>query len=126
MARKTYLGGCHCGRVRYRVTADLADVIECNCSICTLKGFLHLVVPASDFELLSGAEELTMYQFNTRIAKHRFCRVCGIHSFYVPRSDPNKIDVNLRCLDGVELDSLRPTAFDGRNWEQSMAARQRG
>jgi hypothetical protein len=120
---QTYTGGCHCGRVRFRVTADLDRVTECNCSMCAKKGFLHLIVPPDRFELVSGKDDLSTYEFNTGIAKHRFCRVCGIHSFYVPRSDPDKIDVNARCLDGVDAASLRPSKFDGRNWEDSMKSR---
>ena len=118
---KTMSGGCHCGRVRFRVTADLSRISECNCSICTKKGFLHLIVPPEQFELLSGAEALTNYQFNTGTAKHTFCSTCGIHAFYVPRSDPDKIDV--RCLDDVDVATIKPHTFDGRNWEQSMAGR---
>jgi len=121
----TFTGGCHCGRVRFRVTADLDLVTECNCSVCARKGFLHLIVPQESFELLSGREELTTYRFNTGVARHHFCRHCGIHSFYVPRSDPDKIDVNVRCLDGVEPSRLRLTPFDGRHWEEAMA-RERG
>ncbi|MBI3768642.1 MAG: GFA family protein [Deltaproteobacteria bacterium] len=89
--------------------------------MCAKKGFLHLIVRAEHFELLSGADALTTYEFNTRVAKHHFCRHCGIHSFYVPRSDPDKIDVNVRCLDGVDPAALRITPFDGRHWEESMA-----
>jgi len=117
---KTYEGGCHCGRVRFRVAADLAKVTECNCSICAKKGFLHLIVPPQQFELLSGEEDLVSYRFNSGTANHRFCRVCGIHPFYVPRSDPDKIDVNARCLDGVDPGALAPQPFDGRNWEAAM------
>jgi hypothetical protein len=117
----TYEGGCHCGCVRFRVTGDLSRVTDCNCSVCTKKGFLHLIVPLDRFELLQGSEALTVYRFNTGVAKHQFCRRCGIHPFYVPRSDPDKIDVNVRCLDGVDPADLRPIPFDGRNWEQSMA-----
>ena len=120
---KTYEGGCHCGRVRFRVTGSLADCLECNCSICRKKGFLHLIIPPEWFELLSGEEELSSYQFNTRVAKHTFCRHCGIHPFYVPRSDPDKIDVNVRCLDEVDLLALRPRPFDGRDWEKALAER---
>ena len=123
MAITTYEGGCHCGRVRFRVTGDLAETIDCNCSVCTKKGFLHLIVPPEQFELLRGQEELTTYQFNTKTAKHTFCRVCGMHPFYVPRSDPDKIDVNVRCLDGVDIAALRPHPFDGKNWEASFEER---
>jgi len=117
---QSYAGGCHCGRVRFRVSADLADVTECNCSICSKKGFLHLIVPPERFELLSGAEDLTTYRFNTGTAKHTFCRNCGMHPFYVPRSDPDKIDVNARCLDDVDLAGIRPHRFDGRHWETAI------
>jgi hypothetical protein len=120
---RTMTGGCHCGRVRFRVTADLSGVTECNCSICTKKGFLHLIVPPEQFELLSGADALTTYRFNTGAAKHTFCATCGIHAFYVPRSDPDKIDVNVRCLDEVDVAAIKPHPFDGKQWEQSMAGR---
>ena len=117
----TYEGGCHCGKVRFRVTADLDRVSECDCSMCAKKGYLHVIVTLEQFELLSGENDLATYEFNTRVAKHHFCLHCGIHSFYVPRSDPDKIDVNVRCLDGVDVDTLHVTRFDGRHWEESMA-----
>jgi len=117
---KTMQGGCHCGRVRFKVTADLDRVTVCNCSICSKKGFLHLIVPPGQFELLSGKDELTTYTFNTGVAKHTFCKHCGIHAFYVPRSDPDKIDVNARCIDDIDLAALSLNYFDGKNWEQEM------
>ena len=120
---KTYEGGCHCGGVRFRVTADLSRVSDCNCSVCTKKGFLHLIVAPEQFELLSGEDALSTYQFNTGTAKHIFCRHCGIHSFYVPRSDPDKIDVNVRCLDDIDLTAITVLPFDGRNWEDAMDGR---
>ena len=120
---QTYEGGCHCGRVRFRVTDDLARVSDCNCSICTKKGFLHLIVAPDRFELLCGKDDLSTYRFNTGVAKHMFCRHCGIHPFYVPRSDPDKIDVNVRCLDGVDLAAITTHLFDGKNWERAMAGR---
>ena len=116
---ETMSGGCHCGRVRFRVIADLSGVTECNCSICTKKGFLHLIVPPKSFELVSGKDALTTYRFNTGVARHTFCATCGIHPFYLPRSDPDKIDVNARCLDGVDPAALKPHHFDGRNWERA-------
>ena len=116
-------GGCHCGRVRFRVTADLDRVTYCNCSMCSKKGFLHLIVPPEQFEIVSGKDDLTTYQFNTKTAKHMFCRHCGIHPFYVPRSDPDKIDVNVRCLDDIDVAAISPKPFDGRNWETAMRAR---
>jgi len=121
---QSYEGGCHCGRVRFRVTSDFARVSDCNCSICNKKGFLHLIVPREQFELLGGGDNLTTYTFNTGVAKHTFCKTCGIHSFYVPRSDPDKVDVNVRCLDNVDLSTIRVTPFDGQNWEASHAAGQ--
>ena len=117
---ETYEGGCHCGRVRFRVAAELARVTACNCSVCTKKAFLHLIVAPEQFELLRGADDLASYRFNTGTAEHRFCRHCGVHPFYVPRSDPDKIDVNARCLDGVDPDALVLERFDGRNWEDAM------
>jgi hypothetical protein len=113
-------GGCHCRRVRFRVTADLDRVSDCNCSMCTKKGILHLIVAPEQFELISGKDDLTTYQFNTGTAKHTFCKVCGIHPFYVPRSDPDKIDVNVRCLDEIDLATISVKPFDGRNWEAAM------
>ena len=113
-------GGCHCGRVRFRVHTDVLAGTDCNCSMCTKKGILHLIVPRDQFELVQGENELTTYTFNTGVAKHTFCRHCGIHPFYVPRSDPDKIDVNIRCIDAIELDKFALTPFDGRNWEAAM------
>jgi len=114
----TYEGGCHCGQVRFRVQGDLDEVMVCNCSICTMKG----IVQRRQFELLSGEDAIATYTFNTGVAKHTFCRHCGIHSFYTPRSHPNGISVNARCLDGVDLSGTRPSLFDGQNWEEFMEA----
>ena len=116
-------GGCHCGLVRFRVTADLDRVTECNCSMCAKKGYLHVIVTLEQFELLSGENDLATYEFNTRVAKHHFCLHCGIHSFYVPRSDPDKIDVNVRCLDNIDLATVSPKRFDGQHWEAAMRQR---
>jgi hypothetical protein len=120
---ETYRGSCHCGRIKFQVTGDLTLASECNCSICTKKGFLHLIVPRKNFQLESGADNLTTYQFNTGVAHHTFCKTCGIHAFYTPRSDPEKIDVNVRCLDAIDLATLRPVPFDGKNWESAMETR---
>ena len=113
-------GGCHCGAVRFRVTVRSREAVECNCSMCAKKGFLHLIVPENDFELVRGADALTTYTFGTRTAKHHFCSHCGIHSYYRPRSHPEQVDVNLRCLDGVDLSNFSLSAFDGQNWEDSV------
>ena len=113
----THTGGCHCGRVRFEVVAPAhIEVTDCNCSICNKTGYLHLTVTRSQFKLLSGAEVLTTYQFNTGTAKHLFCSVCGIKSFYVPRSHPDGYSVNVRCLDAPIPDMI-VTRIDGRNWE---------
>ena len=115
-----YQGSCHCGAVRFEVEApEEIDADLCNCSICTKSGFLHLIVPKSRFRLLSGAEAITTYTFNTGVAKHTFCRTCGIKPFYVPRSNPDGIDVNVRCLDPGTVVALTVRPFDGRNWEAS-------
>ncbi|MBW4639629.1 MAG: GFA family protein [Gloeocapsa sp. UFS-A4-WI-NPMV-4B04] len=117
----TYEGGCHCGAVRFRVIVDKHKADDCNCSICKKKGFLHLIVPPERFTLLQGAEELTTYKFNTGVAEHTFCRICGIHAFYRPRSHPNHIDINIRCLDGDDiLSQFEVIPFDGANWEQNI------
>ena len=115
-----YTGSCHCQSVRFRIEAELARANVCNCSMCTKKGFVHLIVEPAQFELLAGADALSSYRFNTGVAEHKFCKHCGIHPFYTPRSDPDKVDVNVRCLDGVDLGSLKLEAFDGRNWEQAI------
>ncbi len=120
--RKTHQGGCHCGAVRFEVDIDIDkyEAIDCNCSICTKKGFLHLLVPPEQFRLLSGEDALCTYTFNTGVAKHHFCGTCGIHSFYRPRSHPGWYDVNLRCLDGEALNEFRVVPFDGKQWEDSV------
>ena len=118
---KIYDGGCHCGAVRFRVTTDLSGILDCNCSICTKKGFLHLIVDPAKFELLTSREALSTYSFGTGIAKHTFCRTCGMHAFYTPRSHPDKVDVNVRCLEGVDLAAVKITPFDGRDWETARA-----
>ena len=119
----THAGGCHCGRVRFEVHAPARiRVNECNCSICTKAGYLHLVVPKERFTLLSGADVLTRYAFNTGKAKHLFCSVCGIKSFYQPRSHPEGISVNARCLDEGTVEEMTVGQTDGRNWEKAYPA----
>ncbi|MBK6726361.1 MAG: GFA family protein [Xanthomonadales bacterium] len=117
-----YSGSCHCGAVRFEVEApEAVEVEQCNCSICAMTGFLHLIVPASRFRLLAGADQLSVYTFNTGVARHTFCKVCGIKPFYTPRSNPDGVDVNVRCLDPPPA-QLTVVAFDGQNWEQNAAA----
>lgn len=118
-----YRGGCHCGAVRFEIEAAAQVVVqECNCSICAMTGYLHLIVPATRFRLLAGAERLTTYTFGTATARHLFCDTCGIKSFYVPRSNPDGYSVNLRCLDDAALIDARIEAFDGQHWEAHGAA----
>ena len=119
----THTGGCHCGRVRFEVTAPTRlKVSDCNCSICSKSGYLHLIVPKSRFRILSGEDWLTTYEFNTRTAKHLFCSVCGIKSFYVPRSFPEGYSVNARCLDEGTVEEVTVTETDGKDWEKTHAA----
>jgi hypothetical protein len=116
----THRGSCHCGAVRFEVDAPAAiEAVECNCSICTMTGYQHLIVPARDFRLVAGLDSLSCYTFNTGIAKHYFCSRCGIKSFYIPRSHPNGYSVNVRCLDPSTISSLATVPYDGRNWEAS-------
>jgi len=119
----THRGGCHCGRVRFEVDAPARPPVqECNCSICRMTGFLHLIVPAARFRLLSGAGDLIEYRFNTGTARHLFCKHCGVKSFYVPRSHPNGYSVNVRCLDEGTLDSYELSLFDDNDRETATAA----
>ena len=119
----THRGGCHCGDVAFEVEAPARlTVQDCNCSMCSMTGYLHLIVPANRFRLLRGGDRLTAYTFNTGVARHLFCRRCGIKSFYVPRSNPDGYSVNARCLDRSTIVDLEIEPFDGRNWEQSAAA----
>ena len=119
----THRGGCHCGRVRFEVSAPAQiEVGKCNCSMCTRTGYLHLLVPKSRFKLLSGDDALTTYQFNTKTAKHLFCSICGIKAFYVPRSNPEGFSVNARCLDEGTVTGMTFRKIDGRNWEKHYPA----
>jgi len=111
-------GGCHCGRVQFEVVAP-SDLIlsDCNCSICSMAGYQHLIVPRADFKVLRGEDQLSTYEFNTGVAQHFFCRHCGVKSFYVPRSHPEGISVNGRCLNPETISSTTLKPFDGRHWE---------
>lgn len=113
----THTGGCHCGRVRFEVIAPAKlQILECNCSICTKAGYLHLVVPVDRFKLLSGNEVLKTYTFNTHTAQHLFCSICGIKSFYIPRADPWSRSINVRCLDPGTVEAMGINLFNGRQW----------
>lgn len=111
-------GSCHCGAIQFEVdAADEVEVEDCNCSICQMSGFLHLIVPLRQFRLLQGQGNLQSYRFNTGTAEHLFCKTCGIKPFYVPRSNPDGMDVNLRCLH-TRPNHIKIVNFDGQNWEQ--------
>jgi hypothetical protein len=119
----THTGGCHCGRVRFEVIAPAKlEVADCNCSICSKFGYLHLIVPADRFKLISSREALSTYSFNTHVAKHFFCSTCGVKSFYVPRSHPDGISVNVRCIDSDTIESISVKPFNGRDWEKGREA----
>ena len=116
-------GGCHCGAVRFEARLPAKVVAQaCNCSICAMTGFVHLIVPEQRFRLLKGADELTTYTFNTGVARHLFCATCGVKSFYRPRSNPDGWSVNARCLDEADGLDIEIEAFDGRNWEANAVA----
>lgn len=117
-----YSGGCHCGSVQFEIEApDSVEVENCNCSICQMSGYLHLIIPSRHFRLLSGEDKLTTYTFNTGVAQHKFCSICGIKSFYIPRSNPDGVDINLRCLK-TKPQHVTIVEFDGQNWEANAGA----
>jgi hypothetical protein len=116
-------GGCHCGAVRWEAELPTEITAEaCNCSMCARTGFLHVIAPAARFRLLSGADRLVEYRFNTGVARHLFCRTCGVKSFYVPRSNPDGYSLNLNCMDQKAFKSVTVRPFDGQNWQANAAA----
>ena len=118
METRTLHGGCHCGAVRFAIEVALPPALQrCNCSMCSRTDYIHLIVPASRFRLLQGEESLSEYRFNTGTARHLFCKVCGIKSFYVPRSNPDGYSVNARCLEDFDWQALPVESFDGQHWE---------
>jgi len=118
----THRGGCHCGAVAFEVEAPARlTVSDCNCSICRMSGYQHLIVPRARFRILKGAESLTEYRFNSGVARHLFCRHCGVKSFYVPRSNPDGYSVNVRCLDPATIEHIEVETFDDRDREASEA-----
>ncbi|MES2014581.1 MAG: GFA family protein [Patescibacteria group bacterium] len=114
---KKYTGGCHCGKVRFEVEADLTNTITCNCSHCEKKGVILAFTPESNFTLLSGENDLIDYQFNKKVIHHLFCKTCGVQSFGKgPGKDSGTVAINVRCLDDVDLSTLSPTPYDGKNY----------
>jgi hypothetical protein len=118
-------GGCHCGRIRFEVDAEIDAVSVCNCSICTRTGYLHWTVAPECVRVTHGDGEWRSYRFGTGVADHRFCPTCGISPLRIARSDPDRIDVNARCLDDVDPDALPVERFDGRNWEAAYEKREK-
>lgn len=115
----TYQGSCHCGAITFEIEApENIEADHCNCSICLKSGFLHLIVPLNKFKLLSGNQSVSTYTFGSGVAKHTFCKACGIKPFYTPRSNPDGIDININCLD-TQPASIQVAEFDGQNWEQN-------
>ncbi|XP_078490518.1 centromere protein V-like [Ciona intestinalis] len=116
-----HTGGCHCGAVRFEVMeTSIIYAIDCNCSICYMKSNAHFIVPSSNFKLLKGSENLTTYTFNTHQAKHTFCKICGVQSFYTPRSNTDGYGINPRCIDKGTIEKIISENFDGDKWEASM------
>ena len=114
-----FKGSCHCGAVNFQVEAqEDAEIENCSCSICTMSGYLHLIVPKDNFKILNGKSDLSTYTFNSGVAQHYFCKTCGIKPFYIPRSNPDGVDVNVNCLDEPPA-KMRNVDFDGQNWEQN-------
>ena len=123
MTAKWRKGSCHCGAVRFTaLAAGSVEVEACNCSICARTGFVHLIVPKSHFKLTKGADSLTSYRFNTGVANHTFCKICGVKAFYTPRSNPDGVSVNANCFDDGHAPSLKIIAFDGQNSEANAAS----
>ena len=115
---KKYFGGCHCRALRFEVELPSSfEVEDCNCSICAMSGNIHVIVPSSRFKLVQGRDFLTEYSFNTKQAKHLFCKKCGVKSFYIPRSNPDGYAVTWRCLDEWQTLDVDINKFDGQNWE---------
>ena len=114
-------GSCHCGAIRFEVEGPLEGLESCTCSLCRRTGFVHWYVAPERFRLRSGDDALATYRFGTFTATSHFCRVCGVAPFRRPRSDPDKLAVNARCLDDVDLASLAVAEFDGRNWDEAYA-----
>jgi hypothetical protein len=122
-AMPTYTGRCHCGAIRFEATGELDRVVDCNCSYCARAGYLHWNVEPSAFRILQGADAYRTYTFGTGTSRNQFCTTCGISPFRVPRSDPHLIDVNVRCLEGVDPSKLRVQKFDGAHWEDAIKTR---
>jgi hypothetical protein len=109
----TRTGSCHCGAVRFRVVCDIAELTTCDCSLCVKRNALMTKAPENALTILSGEEMLTLYEWNTRRAKHYFCRSCGIYVFHRKRAAPDHFGVNIFCLDGFDPSSIPVRATEG-------------
>jgi hypothetical protein len=119
---RQHRGSCHCAAVQFEIEAPAVVTVQhCNCSMCSKVGFIHLIVPQSAFRLVCGEQNLTTYTFNTRVARHLFCKICGVKSFYVPRSNPDGYSVNFNCLEPQTFDTVDHEDFDVQNWEANAA-----
>lgn len=119
---RTYEGKCHCGAIRFEVKGEIEDATLCNCSLCAKNAFLHWEVEPEQFQLKTPEESIQDYQFGTKTSHNYFCKSCGISAFRRSRTRPDQIDVNVRCLEGVDVDALEIEHFDGENWEEAYAA----
>ncbi len=115
---QTYSGGCQCGKVRYEVQMDIGEVLACNCSRCARLGSLLAFAPATQFKLLSGDADLTKFEFNTNMIQHLFCSICGVQSFAIgthPKTGAKMAAVNVRCVDGIDVEALKVKRVDGKS-----------
>lgn len=123
MTNVTHKGGCHCGTVRFELDAPAAlSAKRCNCSLCSKTGFVHVFAGQDEFRITAGEDNLTEYRFNTKTARHLFCKTCGVKSFYVPRSHPDGWSINLNCIETDTIASATVSDFDGANWEANIAS----
>ena len=119
----THTGGCHCGAVRWEIEAPaVLKTHTCNCSICNLTHYQHLIVPKHRFRVVKGDNHLNLYTFGSGIAQHYFCKTCGVKSFYIPRSNPNGVSVHARCIDPATVQAVEDEPFDGQNWEKNAGS----
>ena len=117
----THKGSCHCKRIQFTaIGSNNIEVLNCSCSICSMTSYKHYVVPKVNFTLLKGKNFLSTYKFNTKIAKHYFCKKCGIKAFYIPRSHPNHVSLNLNCINSNTINNIKIINFDGKNWEKNV------
>ena len=107
-------GTCHCKSVEFEIHSDLSVIKQCNCSICIRKNAKMIILSKDDFKLLKGEESLSLYQFNSEVAKHYFCNKCGIYTHHNRKTDPNGMGVNLGCLNDIDAMTYKADIADGR------------